>query len=145
MFGIIINKDDGDKMLEDFLVDLTKSNDSRRCAQESLDILQNHFDRQLLLSVIVRKMLESQSEIPKHILDFEIGMLSALTAVFCTCEIEDIPKPLHKFLKDAKNDDEVFERVKDSEKLKYAVSSFIGAYMQFDYFESKYPEINKAL
>lgn len=140
-----INKEDGDKLLENFVVEITNQNGSKRCAEESYELLKHRIDSQLVLSVIMRNTFENSGIIPNHIQDFEVGILSALTSMFCCIDTKDIPKPLQPFFENAKNDDEIFERVSDSQKLRYAVSHFVSAYLHYDYFESKYPEISKAL
>lgn len=140
-----INREDGDKILEEFVVHVSKQNGSKRCAEESYELLKNYADCQLVLSLIMRNSFMEQGMIPNHIQDFEAGILSALTSMFCCCEPKDIPKPLQPFFENAKNDDEIFERVSDSQKLIYAVSHFVSAYLHYDYFQSKYPELSKAL
>jgi hypothetical protein len=141
----IISKEEGDKLLEDFLIDVTNRNGSKRCAEESYKILEDPLDCQLVMTVLFKTIFDKKKLTPKNVKEFENGILSALTTMMCCCDSEDLPKPLTPFFEDAKNDEEVFERVKNSKKLMYAVSEFAIAFMQYDYFESKYPEISKSL
>ena len=140
-----ISKEDGDKLLEDFLIQVTNKNGSKRCAEESYKILEDPLDCQLVISVLFKIAFDSNGLTPKHIEEFEAGILSALTTIMCCCDAKDIPKPLTPFFEDAKNDEEIFERVRNSRKLMFAVSQFAITFMQYDYFESKYPEISKSL
>ena len=140
-----ISKEDGDKLLEDFLIEVTNKNGSKRCAEESYKILENPLDCQLVISVLFKIAFDSNGLTPKHIQEFEAGILSALTTIMCCCDAKDLPKQLRPFFEDTNNDEEIFERVRSSGKLMFAVSQFANAYMQYDFFESKYPEISKSL
>jgi hypothetical protein len=140
-----INKEDGDKLLEDFLIEITRENGSKRCAEESCEILESNLDCQLVIETILKNSFKINGMIPNHIKVFEASLLAALITVFSCCEIKDIPKPLHVFFEDTKNENDIFERVKNSKKLRYAISHFVDAYFHYDYFENKYPEISKKL
>lgn len=140
---ISMNKEDGDKILEDFLVDISKTNGSKRCAEESFKIMNNFSDSNLLISVIMTNSMRQQGVIPEHVTDFERQILSALTTMFSLAENEDVPIQLQNLFEG--NDDEILEKVRGSKKLFYAVQHFVGAYYHFDLFESKYPEISKMI
>ena len=142
MIGML-NKEDGDKMLLDFLLEVTKHNGSKRCAEESIKIMEDYSDSQLLLSVILSNSFRSLNLVPPHVTNFETQIISALTSIFTTCEKEDIPIPLQEMFEGT--DDEVFDKVKRSRKMFFAIQNFVSAYYQYDLFENKYPEINKML
>jgi hypothetical protein len=100
-------------------------------------------DSQLLLSIILMQSLRNQNLIPDHVLDFERQVISAITTIFTTCDVEDIPIPLREMFEGT--DDEVIEKVGNSRKMYFAIQQFVNAYYQYDLFENKYPEINKML
>ncbi len=139
----ILDKEDGDKMLLDFLLEITKNNGTKRCAEESIKIMDNFPDSQLLLSIILVQSLRGQKLIPEHVLDFEIQIISALSTIFTTCEVADIPIPLREIFEGT--DEEVIEKVNKSRKINFAIQQFVNGYYQYDLFENKYPEINKML
>jgi hypothetical protein len=64
MIGII-DKENGDKMLLDFLLEISKINGSKRCAEESIKVMDNFADSQLLLSIILMQSLKGQNLIPE--------------------------------------------------------------------------------
>jgi len=142
MIGII-DKENGDKMLLDFLLEISKINGSKRCAEESIKVMEDFADSQLLLSIILMQSLKGQNLIPDYVLDFERQIVSALTTIFTTCDVEDIPIPLREIFEGT--DDEVIEKVGKSGKMYFAIQQFVNAYYQYDLFENKYPEINKTL
>lgn len=139
----ILDKEDGDKMLLDFLLEITKNNGTKRCAEESIKIMDNFPDSQLLLSIILVQSLRGQKLIPEHVLDFEIQIISALSTIFTTCELAEIPIPLREIFDGT--DEEVIEKVNKSRKINFAIQQFVNGYYQYDLFENKYPEINKML
>jgi hypothetical protein len=139
----ILDKEDGDKMLLDFLLEITKNNGTKRCAEESIKIMDNFPDSQLLLSIILVQSLRGQKLIPEYVLDFETQIISALSTIFTTCEVADIPIPLREIFEGT--DEEVIEKVNKSRKINYAIQQFVNGYYQYDLFENKYPEINKML
>ena len=53
------------------------------------------------------------------------------------------PKPMQDLFEG--NDEEIFEKVRGSKKLIYAIQHLVSAYYHFDLFESKYPEISKMI
>lgn len=142
MIGII-DKENGDKMLLDFLLEVSKNNGTKRCAEESIKVMDNFPDSQLLLSIILMQSLKVQNLIPEYVLDFERQIISAITTIFTTCDVEDIPIPLREMFEGT--DDEVIEKVGKSHKMYFAIQQFVNAYYQYDLFENKYPEINKML
>jgi len=142
MIGII-DKENGDKMLLDFLLGISKNNGTKRCAEESIRVMEDFADSQLLLSIILMQSLRNQNLIPEHVLDFERQVISAITTIFTTCDVEDIPIPLREMFEGT--DDEVIEKVGNSRKMYFAIQQFVNAYYQYDLFENKYPEINKML
>ena len=142
MIGII-DKENGDKMLLDFLLEVSKNNGTKRCAEESIKVMDNFVDSQFLLSIVFMLSLKGRNLIPQHVLDFERQTISALSTMFTTCDVEDIPIPLREMFEGT--DDEVIEKVGKSHKMYFAIQQFVNAYYQYDLFENKYPEINKML
>jgi hypothetical protein len=142
MMGFL-NKEDGDKMLLDFLLHISKDNGTKRCTEESIKIMEDFQDSQFLLSIILIKSLKSQNLTPPYVNDFETKIASALATIFTTCEKEDVPVALQELFEG--NDDEVFKKVNNSRKINFAIQQFVSAYYQYDFFENKYPEINKML
>lgn len=142
MIGIL-DKEEGDKMLLEFLLEISKKNGTKRCAEESIKLMDNFADSQLLMSIILMLSLRNQNLIPKHAIDFERQIVSALSTIFTTCEVEDIPIPLREMFEGT--DEEVVEKVGKSRKMSFAIQQFVNGYYQYDFFENKYPEINKML
>lgn len=142
MIGII-DKENGDKMLLDFLLEVSKNNGTKRCAEESIKVMDNFVDSQFLLSIVFMLSLKGQNLIPQHVLDFERQTISALSTMFTNCDVEDIPIPLREMFEGT--DEEVIEKVGNSRKIYFAIQQFVNAYYQYDLFENKYPEINKML
>jgi hypothetical protein len=138
-----ISKEDGDKILEEFLINISKTNGSKRCAEESFKIMDNFADSQLIISIIMINSMEKQGMIPEHVTDFERQIISALSTMFSIAEKEDVPIQLQGIFEGT--DEEIIEKVKSSRKLYFAVQQFVSAYYTYDFFESKYPEISKAL
>jgi hypothetical protein len=138
-----INKEDGDKILEEFLINISKTNGTKRCAEESFKIMDNFADAQLVISIIMINSMMQQGMIPNHITDFETKIVSALATMFSTADKEDIPIQLQGIFDGT--DDEIIEKVRSSRKLYFAVQQFVSAYYHYDLFESKYPEISKML
>jgi hypothetical protein len=139
----ILNKEDGDEILLDFLLQLVKKNDSKRCAEESIKIMENFPESQFLLSIIVSNSLREKGFIPNQVIEFETQIISALSTIFTTCEAEDVPLPLRDLFEGT--DEQVIEKVRRNRKMYFAVQQFVDAYYQYDLFENKYPEINKTL
>ena len=138
-----ISKEDGDKILEEFLINISKTNGSKRCAEESFKIMDNFADSQLIISIIMINSMGKQGMIPEHVTDFERQIVSALSTMFSIAEKEDVPIQLQGIFKGS--DEEIIEKVRGSRKLHFAVQQFVSAYYTYDLFESKYPEISKSL
>lgn len=138
-----INKDDGDKILTEFLVQATKDNGSSRCAEESLKIMDNFNDSQMVISIILVNSMMQQGMIPEHVTNFETQIVSALSTMFSTCDKSEIPIQLQDLYEG--DEDEIVERVSRSRKMFFAVQQFVNAYYHYDLFENKYPEISKML
>ena len=138
-----INKDDGDKILTEFLVQATKDNGSSRCAEESLKIMDNFNDSQMVISIILVNSMMQQGMIPEHVTNFETQIVSALSTMFSTCDKSEIPIQLQDLYEG--DEDEIIERVSRSRKMFFAVQQFVNAYYHYDLFENKYPEISKML
>ena len=138
-----ISKEEGDKILEEFLIEISKINGSKRCAEESFKIMDNFSDSQLIISILMINSMKQQGMIPAHITDFETQILSAIATMFSTADKEDIPIQLQGIFQGS--EEEIIEKVGKSRKLYFAVQQFVSAYYHFDLFESKYPEISKML
>jgi hypothetical protein len=140
---ISINKEDGDKILEEFLINISKTNGTKRCAEESFKIMDNFADAQLVISIIIINSMRQQGIIPKHVTNFERQIISALATVFSDAEKEYVPIQLQEIFQGT--EEELIEKVKNSKKFNFAVGQFVNAYYQYDLFESKYPEISKMI
>jgi len=138
-----INKEDGDKILEEFLIHISKSNGTKRCAEESFKLMDNFPDSQLVISIIMINSMKEQGIIPEHVTDFERQIISALATIFSDAEKEHIPIQLQGIFDGT--EEQIIEKVRSSKKLHFAVEQFVNAYYQYDLFESKYPEISKML
>lgn len=138
-----ISKDDGDKILTEFLVQATKENGTKRCAEESLKIMDDFNDSQILVSILLINSMMQQNMIPEHVIDFEIKIISALSTMFTTCDKSEIPTQLKDLFEGT--EDEIIDRISRSRKMRFAIQQFVNAYYQYEIFENKYPQISKIL
>lgn len=138
-----INKEDGDRILEDFLVRATKENGSVECAKESIKIMDEFETSQLIISLIISNSIRKTGKIPERVINFEIEILSALTTMFNTCDEPEIPIEFGKLF--SGTEDEVLDKVGSNKKIHFAVQSFVNAFYTFAKFEKQYPEISKML
>jgi hypothetical protein len=138
-----ISKDDGDKIITEFLVQATKENGTKRCAEESLKLMDDFNDSQILVSILLINSMMQQGMIPEHVIDFETRIISALSTMFTTCDKSEIPIQLQDLFEGT--DDEIIDRVSKSRKMHFAIQQFVSAYYQYEIFENKYPQISKML
>jgi len=138
-----ISKDDGDKIITEFLVQATKENGTKRCAEESLKIMEDFNDSQMVISILLVNSMLQQGMIPEHVTDFETRIISALSTMFTTCDDSEIPIQLQDLFEGT--DEEVIDRVSKSRKMHFAIQQFVSAYYTYEIFENKYPEISKML
>lgn len=138
-----INKDEGDKILENFLIQATKENGSKACAEESHKILENFEDSQLILGIIVSEMMRDNKQISKKVIDFELNILSAIATIFSECNKSDVPLEFGNLFTGTKK--EILDKVSVNAKIIFAVQAFVNAFYTFGYFKRKYPEITKML
>jgi hypothetical protein len=140
---IAIKKEDGDKILEEFLVQASKINQTKRCAEESFKIMDNSADSQFVISTIIINSIRQQGMFPEYVTDFERQVISALATVFSDAEKEHIPIQLQGIFQGT--EEQIIENVRNSKKLHFAIAQFVHAYYEYDLFESKYPEISKMI
>ena len=138
-----ISKEDGDRILENFLVDASKKNGSVECAKESMKIMDRFDDSQLIVSLIISNSMRNAKQMPERVIDFEVEILSALTTMFSTCDKEEIPVEFGKLF--SGTEEEVLDKVGANKKVHFAVQAFVNAFYTFDNFEKQYPEITKML
>ena len=101
-----ISKEDGDRILENFLVDASKKNGSVECAKESMRIMDRFDDSQLIVSLIISNSMRNAKQMPERVIDFEVEILSALTTMFSTCDETEIPVEFGKLF--SGTEEEVF-------------------------------------
>jgi hypothetical protein len=138
-----ISKENGDRILENFLVGASKVNGSVECAKESIEIMDKFEDSQLIVSLLVSNSIRSLGQIPERVVNFEVEVLSALTTMFTTCDESDIPAEFEDLF--LGTEDEVLDKVSENKKIHFAVQAFVNAFYTFDKFEKQYPEITKML
>ena len=138
-----ISKEDGDRILENFLIGASKDNGSVECAKESIEIMDRFEDSQLIVSLIVSNSMRKSGQIPERVIDFEVEILSALTTMFNTCDEPKIPVEFGKLF--SGTEEEVLDKVGANKKVHFAVQAFVNAFYTFDNFEKQYPEITKML
>jgi hypothetical protein len=138
-----ISKEDGDRVLTDFLVNASKKNGAKECAEESYKIMDDFNDSQLVISIIISESLRESKQFPEDIRKFEVQIMSALATLFSTCDKSDVP---HQF-KDLffGTEDEVTDKVSRDKKLQFAIRNFVSSFYHFNHFENKYPEITNML
>jgi hypothetical protein len=138
-----ITKEDGDRMLTDFLVKIAKIDGTKECAEESFQIMDDFNDSQLIVSIIVADAFKQKGHIPEKIGVFQNNILSALATMFVTCDKEEVPKEFGDLF--LGSDEEVLEKVNLNKKINFAVEQFVSAFYHFETFEKKYPVISKLL
>jgi hypothetical protein len=100
-------------------------------------------DSQLIVSLIVSNSMRKSGQIPERVIDFEVEILSALTTMFSTCNVPEIPLEFEDLF--SGTEEEVLDKVGANKKIHFAVQAFVNAFHTFDNFEKKYPEITKML
>jgi hypothetical protein len=143
MISMSMSKEDGDRLLEDFLLNASKSNGTKECAEESYKLLENEADSQLVISLIISESLRRARKVPKEVAVFETNILSALATMYTTCDKTDIPFQFKDLF--SGTDDDIINKVGKDKRLNFAVKNFVMAFYHFEDFERKYPEITKML
>jgi hypothetical protein len=138
-----ITKDDGDRLLENFLIGASKANGSIECAEESIKIMDRFEDSQLIVSVVITNAMRNAGEVYKDVIDFEVEILSAITTMYSTCTEDEIPVQFGSLF--SGTEDEILDKVGRNKKIHFAVRAFVEAFYTFDNFEKQYPEITKML
>jgi hypothetical protein len=138
-----IKKEDSDRLLEQFLIEVSERNGSKRCAEECYKVLEDPNDSDYLISLIVSDSLYKNNSIPEHVLKFESQILSALTTIFTIIDKKEIPIQLSELFEGS--EEEIIQKIRKNKKINLAVQRFVGYYFIHDFFESKYPEISKIL
>jgi hypothetical protein len=138
-----ISKDDGDRILTDFLIDITKKNGTKECAEESYKIMEDFNDSQLIVSIIINDSINHSGQKPQEISNFESAILSALATVYSTSDKADVPPQFKDLF--LGTDDEVIQKVMRNRKIQFAVQNFTSSFFHFSHFETQYPEISKML
>lgn len=138
-----ISKEDGDRILEDFLLDASRRNGTKECAEESYRLMEDMSDSQLVISIIISESLKKAGNIPEDIGVFETNILSALATMYTTCDKSEVPFQFKNLF--FGTEDEIVNKVGKNKQLNFAVRNFVIAFYHFESFESKYPEITKML
>lgn len=141
---VSIEKEEGDRILTDFLVEASKANGTKECAEESYKIMNNLDDSQLVISIIIREIAKQSKHFPKEVTEFEVKIMSALASFFSTFDKPEVPHQFKElFCETTKTD--LARNLYTNKKLIFAVQNFVNAFYRFDCFEKKYPEITKML
>lgn len=138
-----INQEDSDRLLEQFLIEITEKNGTKRCAEECYKILEDSMDSNYVTTIMLTNSLYNNNSIPKHVLKFESEILSALTTIFSSIDKKQIPIQFYDLFEGS--EEEIIEKTKNNKKLNFAIQRFVSSYFIHDFFESKYPEISKYL
>lgn len=138
-----ISKDDGDRILENFLISVSKENGSVECAKESIEIMSEFEDSYLIVHTLVSSSMRNKSQMSDEVINFEVDILSAITTMYSNCNESDVPVQFDNLF--SGDEDEVLNKVGRNKKIHFAVRAFIDAFYTFDRFEKKYPEITKML
>jgi hypothetical protein len=138
-----MSKEDGDRLLEDFLLDASKKNGAKECAEESYRLMENEADSQLVISLVVSESFRRAGKIPKDFAVFETNILSAIATMYTTCDKTDIPFQFKDLF--FGTEEEIVNKVGKDKKLNFAIKHFVMAFYHFEDFETKYPEITKML
>lgn len=138
-----ISKEDGDRILENFLIGASKENGSVECAKESIEIMDKFEDSSLIVHTIISSSMRNQGQIPEEVIDFEVDILLAIVNMYSTCTESEIPVQFDNLFSGTQ--DEILDNVGRNKKIHFAVQAFVSAFYTFDRFEKKYPEITKML
>jgi hypothetical protein len=140
---IHISKEDGDRILENFLISASKENGSVECAKESIQIMDEFDDSNLIVQTLISSSIRNSGKISDDIIDFEVDVLSAIATMYSTCKKSEIPIQFEDLF--SGSEDEILDKVGRNKKIGFAVQAFVNAFYTFDRFEKKYPEITKML
>ncbi len=138
-----VTKEDGDRMLTDFLVKIAKIDGTKECAEESFEIMDDFNDSQLVVSIIVSDTLKGTGHTSQEVVNFHNNILSALATMYVTCHKDEVPKEFGDLF--LGTEDEIVEKVNLNRKINFAVGHFVSAFLDFERFEKKYPVISKLL
>ncbi len=138
---IAISKDDSERVVEQFLISLSKENGSQKLAVESMNVLNDKLHKAILLGSLLRTYKDSLKDIDNGEFQMRVCIMSALNCIFDEdCDLEEMP-PKFAGLFASEDDDLAW----NNPKLQFAVDQFVSAFYTYELFENKYPNIADGL
>jgi hypothetical protein len=142
---IKLPKEEADRLVLSILSELSKVED-KDFAEQSLKLMEDGFDNALLTGILLNKATPSifseEEESLKESLVVVIG------SFFYNVKREPIclPKSFSKKLIDFMEKEEVsINGYKESIRMKFALTQFINAFLEFERLEKKYPAVMKLM
>lgn len=135
-----ITQDFADKMVEDFLIQISKSDFfTSGMAKNSLDIMDNQTDNLLFTAIVYTQ--SNQSFFNKKQIFLKNSIVSSLQNILTqinrdSCSNKEFAKELSSY------DIKAFTK---STKFDFALNSFVNAYFEYERLEKKYPELMKIM
>lgn len=139
---LYINPDDSERILEDFVIRVSKNNNnvnndsSSQIANESLVFLNDTISKRIILACLLIKHKEQLHKIDNGRFDVKSDLTSLLTTFAIECK--DF---IHPRLQNLISTD-VATNINNL-RLQFAVDQFVEAFYSFDVIEEKYPNLSK--
>jgi hypothetical protein len=140
---IKIPKEEADRLVLSILSELSKIED-KDFAEQSLKLMDNGFDNAVLTGILLNKA------IPSIFSDEEMSLKQSLVVVFGSFfynvrqEPNCLPKRFSKKLIDFMDKEDVSTNgYNESIKMKFALTQFVNAFLEFERLEEKYPAVMK--
>ena len=138
---ILISKDDSERLIEEFVVKLSKHNDSTDLATQSMNILNDETYKKILLGCLLIDYRDKFKDVDDGEYDMRVAMFSAVNCIFDEDCDDNLMLPKFKGLFSSENE----ELSWNNPKLQFAFSQFVSAFYSYEIFEQKYPLITEGL
>lgn len=143
---IKISKEEADKMILDVLSELSKK-ENKDFSEQSLNIMNNGYDSSILTGVLLNKATPSIFD--EKEIDLQNSLDSIIYSFFKTSKqfkwnlLKDGYSACLVNAFDEMSDDE--KDIYESTKVKFAISQFACAFLEYERLEKKYPELMKLM
>jgi hypothetical protein len=140
----LLSKELYDKIVEQFLVEISNQDDkNQKLAVESQELLNDEGDSATLATTLINHSLDKLDRFTEDVKMLEATVLSAMFTCFKEVDERLIPKGLRATF--SGTDEEIRNNMYANKPLQYAIRKFSVAYLEYQNFQKKYPEINKHL
>ena len=121
---ILISKDDSERLIEEFVVKLSKHNNSTELATQSMNILNDETYKKILLGCLLIDYRDKFKDVDDGEYDMRVAMFSAVNCIYDEDCDDDIMLPKFKGLFSSENE----ELSWNNPKLQFAFSQFVSAF-----------------